>query len=474
MIKQYLKESAVLTVGSVTQKVVTVIALMIISRIFGPLGVGQITLSLVSVTLFSEISLLGLETTLSKFLASYQKDKINFLPYYKIIIFIVLATSTIAAVLHFTFSRFLAITIYNDISIEPLLKIASLIIIFGNIYTIFYFSFRGLRDYVKMVLMDNIKQVLYLAIIIVLAVIYKQDITSIVLATVVSTILVLIIFLKPLINKISLLEKFKTELRRDILNYSLIAFVITIMGIISQNLDKILIGSLLSTIDVGFYYSAFTFLSILNIVSVSLANTMLSASSQLEEDKKEYFINKTLKYDIILYFTASILFATIPETIIIIFGDEFRNAVTLAFPLFIAGLFQLTYSILNKFYFGSGDIKKMPLLYLLGLVIDAVALIFLIDRFGVFGAGISQIVYYLSMTVMLILMFKTKINKNIIWLTFVNTVAILILREAYKFDLYLRIIVSILVILASFCIIISVITKDEKDYIFNKIRKVFA
>lgn len=474
MMKRYLKESGVLTIGSFTQKIITIVLLALLSRLFGPVGIGQWTLSLVTITWFSQFSTLGLEVALTRFIAKTHSERLNFYPKFKKISSIILTVSLLASMVHFALSDFLANIVYHDSSMVLYLQIASPLIFLGNLYVLMYFSFRGFRQFGKMVLMDNLKQAVYF--ILTFAIIYFTGfgVESVLIGSVLSTLLIIIFFLKPLISHISLFKSFKKVFTESLYSFSVANFLIVVLSVISVNLDKFFLGVFLSPSDVGVYFSAFTFLSVLNIFSVSLSNTVLPASAQLKtKKKKEYFLNNSIRYSLLVYLVFSSIIGLFPESLPLVFGEEFMTAMPLAFPLFMMGVFQLVYSILNKYHIGIGKVNKIPVIYFIGLITNSIVMFYLINMFGAFGAALSQIIYYSVLFALFIVVLKSKIGKENYVIMFVNLLLLTVLRELYKINYLNRLLISLIIIIIVIITLFFFVEKREKEFAVKKIKEFF-
>jgi O-antigen/teichoic acid export membrane protein len=198
------------------------------------------------------------------------------------------------------------------------------------------------------------------------------------------------IFLK---NKSNVTYQNNLSWKRDMFNYSTIAFFSNCLYFIALRVDYWIIGYLQPKDQLGFYSLAVRLSQLLWIFPTLMAALILPKVGKID------FKNEHLERLIRLLFSFNVLFSLVLAIlgcnfIPLIFGAIFSKSI-LPFCLILPGIVFLSLQIILSAYFsGKGEIKTNLLTSIVLLVIIIVIDFILIPRFGIIGASVASSIAY--------------------------------------------------------------------------------
>ena len=174
---------------------------------------------------------------------------------------------------------------------------------------------------------------------------------------------------------------------RHLLRSGLPYFGATASNLISIQLDKILVVSLLSTDAAGIYAVAATFASGQFSLGEALGITSFAVvSNEKDSGRQEKIITETFRQSALFSCGAALLLAgLIPFLVQPLFGFEFSRAIWPAVVLALAGSLTTSANILNQSLRGAGRPHAGLLSQLVGTAVMGLAALFLLRRFGLMG-----------------------------------------------------------------------------------------
>jgi len=229
------------------------ILLPILAKTLGASDYGIWAFVLVTVSLSSPLTLLGLDNANLRFLASKQKQQI-FQGVITGAIF-VLFSSIIVSFLLFFFSDFIAVTLLKDISAAYSIKLTSIYIILNSLNTIVLCSFRvfGLiKSYSAIIIFKT-----YLEIsIIIVFILWGFGISGAVLALIISSIVSLVIMLLRIISYAGF-TKPDFSLLKPYLQFGVPLLPISLSQFVIESSDRYVVGFFLGAEKIGIYSAAY-------------------------------------------------------------------------------------------------------------------------------------------------------------------------------------------------------------------------
>lgn len=242
------------------------------------------------------------------------------------------------------------------------------------------------------------------------------------------------ILLRFIIIKILKEKRRMTWNIRDLVNlkqiwkYTLGLFLISIISVVTRQLDKAIISKELSLTELGAYNSAITLGQLSTLVTSALSITLFTKFTHLFSLKKNEELNTNfLKYNKILalviiclgsflsvYAKELMLFWTKSESIVNIIGN---TSILIVLGTTALSLQELPYS----YVLAQGDTKINNVLGIASLPFIIICPYFAIYKWGLLGAGISYLSLMTIQTIIYyVLVFKKYIRLNSIKWMFLN------------------------------------------------------
>lgn len=143
-------------------------------------------------------------------------------------------------------------------------------------------------------------------------------------------------------------------------------------------------------------------------------------STSVSKYVAEYTVSKKEKVPLVLFNVISIIaiFSALVSLFIILFGKYFfaNNFSFIVYSLPLLFFYPLT-SILDGYYRGLNKFKKLSLIYLVSSFFLVIAAFFITKKFGLLGAILSQNIYYITLSIVLLISvkkIKLSFNREII------------------------------------------------------------
>jgi O-antigen/teichoic acid export membrane protein len=392
-------------VGKIFTNATRVIIAFIVPRLLGAEQYGMYQLALSAITLLAGITILGLDGALVRFLAIYvaRGDKERTWGTILFGVGLPLVLGSIASVGLFVFSYQVADRIFHDVSMAPLLQVASVIIPLSVSGDSLIGALRGFKNMKYPVIAKFIAQPLVKVVLIgVVALMDLRAVYAVVIFGIgeLITALMLIYYL----NRLFPLNIPVTTARVDftaIIKFTVPAFMAELLDVFRTNIQTLLMGSLGSFAGVGI----FTVANQLNTLGHDFYSSINTAAkpyiAELHDRKEMQQLQKIYqvanKWSFIVnmpFFLTMILF---PVQILSIFGKSFQNGVPALMIMACASLVDVATGMGGAVINMTGYTRLKLLNNIVGLSISLVLNVLLIPPYGVVGAAISALVVFTAL-----------------------------------------------------------------------------
>jgi len=386
-------------VGKIFTNVTRVIIAFIVPRLLGAEQYGMYQLSLNTITVLAAIVVLGLDGALVRFLAIYvsRGDKERTWGTILFGVGLPLVLGSVVSIGLFAFSYQVAERVFHDVSMAPLLQVASVIIPLSISGDTLIGAVRGFKNMKYPVIAKFIAQPLVKVVLIgVVAIMGLRVMHAVVIFGIGELIaaLMLIYYL----NRLFPLKIPITAARVDlaaIIKFSVPDFMAGLMDIFRANIQVLLIGSLGSFTGVGI----FTVANQLNMVGHDFYSSINTAAkpyiAELHDRRETQQLQKIYqvanKWSLIVnvpFFLAMILF---PVQILAIFGKSFQSGVLALIIMAFASLVDVVTGMGGAILNMTGYTRLKLLNNITGLSVSLVLNVLLIPAYGVVGAAISAL-----------------------------------------------------------------------------------
>ena len=402
---------------------------LIIANLFGADGLGDYVLSITVLRLFTLLSKLGLDTTSIKFIASFasQNKWTSIFKFRNKVVFILIISSIFFSFLLYTLSQPIADLINAQVKY---IKLNSFFILPMSFFMLHYQSLRGLKRIAEFSFFYRMSQSLFTVVSVLIIYCFIQDDEVPIYAYLVS--LLLVSFLAFLSFRYNLNKKSygKESAEMQILKYSQI-LKISIPLMFAQSVqfimawtDKLMLGSMTTTVDVGVYHTAFK-LSMFAAVALMSVNSIASPKFAEMFAKKDFLgLKKVVHQSTKMIFWSSfplvIVFFMFPDFLLGLFGEEFKVGVT-------AFIFLSCGRLISSFSGSVGNILQMTgnqniyaIILLIGAILNVVLNLILIPLYGINGAAIASMSSLIVWNLSMVLVVKQKFGFYTFYIPFIK------------------------------------------------------
>lgn len=410
-IKHVGQKSMLVTIGNSGSRIINFIFALAVGRLLGAEIYGEFSYLLSFISFFLSLSMLGLNNSALHFMPLYKKDCVERHRISSLVLVIPLLTSVIIIAMLMFFSQSISVHILNhpEYRTNFLLLVPS--ILFLGLQNNMLSLIRGSKRikeqvYVKNIIIPISKLVLLLVFVMAFRI---QNIYSLIIPYYLYT-LGVILFLYRRLKTYEILGplSFSGPMAKRLLQFSIPLLFSGMVGLISGNIDKFMIGYYMDSSQVGIYRVARQFSDLTTIAYASLITTIPPVISELYHNKKtrelkELYILSTKWVSVFNLLFFGILLLLAPDLMRMV-GAEFVAGSSV---LIIIGLGQ----IVNAMTGTADHINIMTghprySLYTKLVVMGSNILLngLLIPRYGITGAAIATMVA-ISLSSLLNLMF---------------------------------------------------------------------
>ena len=273
-----------------------------------------------------------------------------------------------------------------------------LIIPFGMLHAHLAAIFRGLT---RINLHNIIQLIIPLGLLLVSIILIFLELINIYTILILHLILMLITVLVWFILLITLREftaiKLDVGLMRSMINYGLRVYIGTVFSLANLRLDQILMVSIVTAEQLGYYIVAVRVAEITGVVATALVTVAVPRIARVKEPSRQIH-EATRHFQVYWYVNLIIKLLYIPAVILLIptvYGTQFVDAVPVAIVLVIGSVFMDGKRVLT----GLAQALNAPWLGSRAEIIAAAStfalLLLLLPPFGIIGAALTSLCAYL-------------------------------------------------------------------------------
>ena len=402
---------------------------LIIANLFGADGLGDYVLSITVLRLFTLLSKLGLDTTSIKFIASFasQNKWTSIFKFRNKVVFILIISSIFFSFLLYILSQPIADLINAQVKY---IKLNSFFILPMSFFMLHYQSLRGLKRIAEFSFFYRMSQSLFTVVSVLIIYYFIQDNEVPIYAYLVSLLIVSVLAFLSFRYNLNKKSYGKESAEMQILKYSQI-LKISIPLMFAQSVqfimawtDKLMLGSMTTTVDVGVYHTAFK-LSMFAAVALMSVNSIASPKFAEMFAKKDFLgLKKVVHQSTKMIFWSSfplvIVFFMFPDFLLGLFGEEFKVGVT-------AFIFLSCGRLISSFSGSVGNILQMTgnqniyaIILLIGAILNVVLNLILIPLYGINGAAIASMSSLIVWNLSMVLVVKQKFGFYTFYIPFIK------------------------------------------------------
>ena len=374
---------------------------LIIAKYFGAKGLGDYVLSIVVLRIFTLIAKLGMDTFSIRFIASFAKQgKWKSIQLFrKKIIFILSVSSIVSSLFMYYFSYEIAELV--GVKIEHV-RLNAFFVLPMSFFVLHFQSLRGLKKIVEFSFFYRMSQATFsiIAIFIITQFIVDGNVpvyaylSSLAIVSVLAIYSFMYWFNKK--KQVNDLEQVENLAFSKILSISIPLMFAQSVQFLMAWTDKIMLGNMMSSEQVGIYFTAFK-LSMFANVGLMAVNSIAAPKFAEMYGKQDFeglkkIVHQSTKMIFWATLPLALIFFLFPSFFLGIFGQEFKAGVH-AFIFLSCGklISAFSGSVGNLLQMTGRQVVFMKILFV-GAVINIALNYFLIPIFGIEGAALASMI----------------------------------------------------------------------------------
>ena len=436
--REALRGSLWLSLGQVLAMAIGFAGSVVIARLLGPKDYGIVAISMTIPLAIYGYSDLGLSTAIIRYTAmgKYAHARLSFL--------LRIASGFIASVIVFMYASFFAELVKRPY-IAPYIRLLSLYIFGFSVIDSVKSVLVGLGRYEKVAIIDPVRQILRVALSIILVliglgaygVIVGQTTSSLITSILAAMLLYILLIKNKLITKTDTIKR-RTNILKDIIKYSLPLYLPLALTTPLYKIIEIYIARFVPSKQFGWYNAATNVAMLLTIIGSSVETSIFSILSSIAKNKNALrsSIPGTVVYQAIIMIPLALIFAGISKPlIVIIYGHSYINASIylslLVLRWICSNIGSSTISVYIKVI---GENTLITISGILHSIIHVAASILLIRDYGIIGMIIAYLIADTSSAIYYLLIGIYKYGLSI---PLKKTSLITILASSFSLALYL-------------------------------------
>jgi len=402
--KRIANEIGFVFIGQSIRAVLNLLLVVFLSRNLNISDFGKISFFIVILHFTSSLIELGLSPSIVKIASNYiELKRINdSYSIFKLGLLIRLCINGFAILLSYPISSLIAIHVYHEIELIPVLRLA---IVAGSIFNFGNIIISILRTLRKFVFVAILQPLIVVSNVIIIFFLFNFNLREVnyVFWT---FILVPIIIYFGFIFSIPFKKIIKAEYRIKIVISNLInitkwMFFVRLIEGIANRIDVLMIRYYLSDAQVGLYYAAYKILAIFFVVSSSISVVLLPYISIWYSNNPKSLKRVALKiinYSSFAAFPIFVLFFINSDLIIsIIYNNEFSYSAEVLKYILPTGLFAILMSATGHLIMNYINVKFLGLVSILAFISNVILNLIFIPKYGILGAAVATSASYFLM-----------------------------------------------------------------------------
>ncbi|EHK01181.1 polysaccharide biosynthesis protein [Candidatus Haloredivivus sp. G17] len=392
------KGAGITAIGMMISKALTYIYRVSIARFVGPEAYGQLSLGLMVIGIGSTIAYLSLGSSLQKFIPEFRNRGENARVRGVVLsaLQMTLPLSILLTALIFFGADFIAIEIFENPELVPILKVLSFSIVLGIPSSIFFDTTLGFNKIIyKTVSVRIIQNIVQVGVTLILLLLGFQVISA-AWGWIAGSIASLILGLYVLEKKIGpiLFSRVKPVYQhRKMLRFSGPLILSGMIGTLMGWADTGFLGYYMTDFEVGLYNAALPTAMLILLPHKAIGSLALPSFSELKE-RNEEGVESSLKtatywvFSLVLPTFLILLFFS-EQTLHILFGSEYRAA-SMALSILAGGyLFDAVVGRVGSFLQSKGYTRYILYNNIAALTLNLCLNIVLIPMYGIIGAAVA-------------------------------------------------------------------------------------
>jgi O-antigen/teichoic acid export membrane protein len=198
---------------------------------------------------------------------------------------------------------------------------------------------------------------------------------------------------------------------RRVLNYGARASGTSILGTIGQQVDQVLVITLLSATSMGLYAVALSVSRVPNFLFMAMADVITSKAMGLSPAAMTAFVGRAVRFAILAGVLCALALALVlPVILPLFYGGAFRAAVLVSDILLLELTASGSAAVMAVAYLASGRPGTVTLIHAFSLLVTVPLMLVLIPRLGLSGAALSLLVSSASRLIAMFALYRRSVG----------------------------------------------------------------
>jgi O-antigen/teichoic acid export membrane protein len=395
------KGGSILMFGRLVNTVSRFVITFVLARMLGAEDYGLYNLAITAATIAGAISVFGLDTTLTRYIAimNVRHDKAGIWGVIQVGIGFSLLLSVLFATALFALAYPISISIFHEPRLAPLLQVASLVVPFLTLSDVLAGATRGFKNMADSVIAQNIVQPLLRLVLIVIAAVGGLSLPVTILIFGIADLaasLVLVYFLNRHFNLLRSLAQGKRN-SREILGFSLPLWLSDLLTTFRSNIQTLLIGSLDSIRGVGIFSIANQVNLMSNIFHTSMSQTAKPLIAELNDQgahkRIEQMYQTITRWVVTLNMPIILIIILFPSPIMGIFGKSFAAGAPALAIMGLVNFVNVATGMCGTVLDMTGHTRMKLANTIVRVSVGILANFMLIPRWGITGAAMAALIH---------------------------------------------------------------------------------
>lgn len=333
-----IEHTSISVLGTLINGVLGMIFYIVLARNLGPLNFGIFTLSITVLVLIADITNLGFDTSIIRFVGRYIKeDKIKAYRFLKLAFELKFLFVIIVLVIGFLFMPYVA----SNILLKPELTFPLTLSIFG-VFTSILFSFatntlQALQKYNQWIVVNLSSNLIRLTLLAIFFIYFNFSVYTGILSYIIAPLLGFCIGLLFLPNFLKVNQEL--EVKNELFSFNKWLILITIISSIGSRVDIFITGRLLNVYQLGLYGGANQLIAFFPQINYAIAAAVAPKIAGFSDRKTAFRYFLKLQLLILLIFMLSLLVLPLAVFMFpIILGQTYHASITAFIILYFSQL----------------------------------------------------------------------------------------------------------------------------------------
>jgi O-antigen/teichoic acid export membrane protein len=447
-LKRIAKGASIVFIGMIISKFITYFYRLMIARYLGAEGYGLLYLGFAVLGIVTPLASIGLASGVIRYVAYYKGkgDEARIKGTITSALKMTLPITIVLGILMFLFAEQVSVRIFDEPRLTEILRIFSVlvpVVVVGFLFEKVIDAFQRIhyRVYVRNLWESSFQVLLTVAVLLL-----GYGVTAVAgayMVTIITSFVLLVLIVEFKIFPVFKSKIVSVKMHKELLLYSWPLIFVAFFQSITNYVDSLFIGAIMSAYYVGLYNAALPTAMLTLIMPVSLTSLFLPVTSELYAKGKKKEIGEVYgnmsRWTVMFNLPIILLLMFFSSTILeILFGEVFQEAST-AMVILVVGYF--VYSLFFSSVFLIQAIKRTKLIFLntaLSVVLNVVLNMTLIPLYGINGAAAATASSFCLLGIMAVIQVyfiygMQPFNLKLVKLLIAGIVAIVFLKIVWKY-----------------------------------------